>query len=251
MNATPDDLLTVRAPLRRALAFSMMLHAIVAMGVGLYWEQHTRRPKANEPEVIIEFTTETAAEGEASVVTAPAQTPAPPPVVPKPVEPAAPAVLEPPVKSAEPVSKSSVAPVSAPAPAPVNPKPTGPTAATEKPVVPAPAARDPGPIQMAAPPSSATNQSGVLAQPLYRNNPEPTYPLAARRRRQEGVVLLLVRVTAQGRASHVALKQTSGFKLLDEAASASVLTWNFEPARVGPDAIESDIEVPVRFRLTR
>ena len=115
----------------------------------------------------------------------------------------------------------------------------------------APAARDPGPIQMAAPPSSATNQSGVLAQPLYRNNPEPTYPLAARRRRQEGVVLLLVRVTAQGRASHVALKQTSGFKLLDEAASASVLTWNFEPARVGTDAIESDIEVPVRFRLTR
>ena len=39
--------------------------------------------------------------------------------------------------------------------------------------------------------------------------------------------------------------------LLDEAASASVLTWNFERARVGTDAIESDIEVPVRFRLTR
>jgi protein TonB len=91
---------------------------------------------------------------------------------------------------------------------------------------------------------------GVRARPDYRHNPEPPYPLAARRRRQEGIVLLSVNVSAQGRALRVELKQSSGVTVLDEAAIQAVRGWEFSPARVGPTPVASEIEVPVRFKLT-
>lgn len=98
--------------------------------------------------------------------------------------------------------------------------------------------------------TTSTGQPGVRARPNYLKNPEPPYPAQARRRRQEGLVLLSVKVTVQGRAALVAVKQSSGFPVLDEAAVQAVKGWEFEPARIGARAMESEIEVPVRFRLT-
>jgi protein TonB len=43
---------------------------------------------------------------------------------------------------------------------------------------------------------------------------------------------------------------SSGFPRLDEAALQAARSWEFEPARVGSLAVKSDIEVPVRFKLT-
>ncbi len=90
---------------------------------------------------------------------------------------------------------------------------------------------------------------GIRARPDYRKNPEPLYPPAARRRRQEGVVLLSVKVSTQGRAVRVELKQSSGVPVLDEAALQAVRAWEFEPARVNTAPVDSEIEVPVRFKL--
>ena len=95
----------------------------------------------------------------------------------------------------------------------------------------------------------ALASAGARARADYRRNPKPLYPPAARRRRQEGTVLLSVQVTSQGRANRVVLKQSSGFTLLDEAALQTVRDWDFEPARIGAVAVESAIEVPVRFQL--
>ena len=103
----------------------------------------------------------------------------------------------------------------------------------------------PGPCPTARP-----AQPGVRAKPKYLLHPEPPYPATARRRRQEGLVLLTVKVTAQGHAARVELKESSGFPALDEAALRAVRDWEFEPARLGTVAVESEIEVPVRFRLT-
>jgi protein TonB len=89
----------------------------------------------------------------------------------------------------------------------------------------------------------------LRAEPDYRKNPELPYPAAARRRRQEGVVLLDVKVSAQGRPLRVELKHSSGIQILDEAALTAVRTWEFQPARAGLNPVESDVEVPVRFRL--
>ena len=157
------------------------------------------------------------------VVTPPPIPPKPEPA-PKPAEILPAAVLKPPATIAPPKTVA----VAAPAPALVgdgsSPKP-GPDPTTEQ------------------------AQPGVRASPKYSKNPEPSYPLAALRRRQEGLVLLAVTVTAQGRAKGVALKQSSGFPLLDEAALATVPGWEFEPARVGSRPIESVVDVPVRFKL--
>jgi protein TonB len=92
-------------------------------------------------------------------------------------------------------------------------------------------------------------EPGVRARPRYRSNPEPIYPASARLRRQEGLVLLRVDVTADGRASRVALEKSAGVSALDEAALEAVRGWEFEPARVGSEAVASRIEVPVRFKL--
>ena len=98
--------------------------------------------------------------------------------------------------------------------------------------------------------TTSIGQPGIRARPNYLKNPEPPYPAQARRRRQEGSVLLSVKVTVQGRAALVAVKQSSSFPVLDEAAVQAVRSWEFEPARIGVLAVESEIEVPVRFKLT-
>lgn len=97
--------------------------------------------------------------------------------------------------------------------------------------------------------NSASALPGQPAHPRYRHNPSPEYPPLARQRRQEGLVLLGVRVTAEGRAAEVTIKQSSGFPLLDAAAVKAVQRWEFEPARLGAIAVASDVEVPVRFQL--
>lgn len=91
---------------------------------------------------------------------------------------------------------------------------------------------------------------GVHAEPKYQRNPQPSYPLSARRQRQEGLVVLTVKVTALGRAELVEFKHSSGFPALDEAAIQAVRRWQFQPARIDSIAVDSVVEIPVRFRLT-
>lgn len=97
--------------------------------------------------------------------------------------------------------------------------------------------------------TTAEGKPTAKAQPDYLKNPEPVYPLAARRRHQEGLVVVNVRVSTAGRAMNVSLKQSSGYPLLDDAALTQVREWEFAPARIGSRAVESEIEVPVRFKL--
>jgi protein TonB len=96
---------------------------------------------------------------------------------------------------------------------------------------------------------AATGQ--VSSRPGYLSNPRPDYPEEAQRQHQEGVVLLNVEVGADGRASEVTVRQSSGFPLLDEAALEAVRRWRFEPARSGGLPVSSEAHVPVRFILSR
>ena len=83
----------------------------------------------------------------------------------------------------------------------------------------------------------------------YLQNPKPIYPTLSRRLGEEGKVVLRVRVTAQGSALNVEIKQSSGHPRLDEAARAAVEQWRFVPARQGGEAIESTVLVPLHFAL--
>ena len=83
----------------------------------------------------------------------------------------------------------------------------------------------------------------------YLNNPKPVYPPAARRLRLQGVVIVRVTVTSEGKPIEVRVATSSGVPILDQAALAAVQTWSFVPARRGSEAIYADVDVPIRFSL--
>lgn len=88
-----------------------------------------------------------------------------------------------------------------------------------------------------------------LGQSAYLKNPLPPYPRLARERGWQGTTVLRVMVLATGTAESVEVVQSSGFRVLDDAAVTSVRGWRFLPARRGESAVNSWVEVPVRFQL--
>lgn len=82
------------------------------------------------------------------------------------------------------------------------------------------------------------------------SNPAPRYPYLSRRRGQEGRVVLLVHVTAGGDAAAVRLRQSSGYRLLDEAAVEAIKKWRFIPATRAGTPVAGSVDVPVSFKLT-
>ncbi|MCL2162016.1 MAG: energy transducer TonB [Betaproteobacteria bacterium] len=96
-------------------------------------------------------------------------------------------------------------------------------------------------------------QSGDYVGPnfnvSYFSNPEPDYPSASRRLREQGLVKLRVHVTVEGRAGEVTLHTSSGFDRLDRAALDAVKRWRFRPARRAGTPVAGWVVVPVRFEL--
>lgn len=81
-------------------------------------------------------------------------------------------------------------------------------------------------------------------------NRAPAYPESARRRRESGRVMLRVAVSAEGRATEVAVALSSGSAVLDAAAADAVRGWRFVPATRGGLTVAGVAEVPVRFNLS-
>ncbi len=164
-----------------------------------------------------------------------------------------------PVDEPEPVLTKEVAP---PPPPPVpkekpkpQPKPTPakvPVAqATPSTEVKAESVAPPAPTPASAPPASALVEQKPLvrAEADYLNNPKPSYPRLSKRMGEQGEVRLRVLVAADGRVASVQLTSSSGYERLDEAAVESVKQWRFKPATRGGEALETWVEVPVKFVL--
>lgn len=117
----------------------------------------------------------------------------------------------------------------------------------EKPAPPPPPVQVP--VATVAPPPPPA----VVAPPrhdlAYLNNPAPSYPVFAKRAREQGKVVLRVRVDAKGAVDGVEIHQSSGFERLDKAAVAAVRRWRFEPARSGDRAVAGVAIVPITFQL--
>ena len=110
-------------------------------------------------------------------------------------------------------------------------------------------------LSPASGPQSAASlaQHAALSEPLYQadylQNTPPAYPPAARRRNEQGEVLLKVEVSEKGAATQVAVARSSGSALLDEAARKAVERWRFIPARRGSETIAAQVAVPIIFKL--
>jgi protein TonB len=94
--------------------------------------------------------------------------------------------------------------------------------------------------------SGGATAAGTAA---YLRNPAPRYPVEARMNGQQGVVLLRVRVSPEGRPLAVDLARGCGYPLLDRSALQAVRRWRFLPAHVGGLPVESEVEIPIRFVL--
>ncbi len=80
-------------------------------------------------------------------------------------------------------------------------------------------------------------------------NPRPPYPRVARNLGIQGVVLLDISVTADGRVRDVRVLESSGYAPLDQSAVTTVRQrWRF-PARPGDASLERRVRVPIRFHL--
>jgi protein TonB len=85
--------------------------------------------------------------------------------------------------------------------------------------------------------------------PGYGNRAEPEYPALAIRRGYEGTALLRVRVLEDGRVEVVEIKESSGYRILDEAAMKAVRPWRFIPALMAGKPVASWVLVPIAFKL--
>jgi protein TonB len=89
------------------------------------------------------------------------------------------------------------------------------------------------------------------SKPAYLYNPHPSYPEAARRAGQTGVVMLRVSINERGRVTAVSPIKSSGHSALDERARTTVQRWIFRPARQNGKPVSTQVDVPVRFSLDR
>ena len=110
--------------------------------------------------------------------------------------------------------------------------------------------------------ASAAGSSNAVLSPMTGGAPtarrtspcclasfRPPYPAQARQSGQEGSVIIRVHVAADGSASSLSIRRSSGYSSLDEAALTGVRQWRFAPARQGDHAVDGYFDVKVSFQL--
>lgn len=158
-----------------------------------------------------------------AIVMAAPEEPPPPPPEPPPPEPK-------PVPKPKPLPKAPPSERAVKAPEPPPPPPVEVPAEPQKPAEPQPA-----PV---VPPNADASEL---------NNPAPAYPSLSKRLGEKGTVLLEILVKADGTVGEVRIKESSGFKRLDDAAIKAIKRWRFVPASRAGIAIDYWYEIPFEF----
>jgi protein TonB len=78
-------------------------------------------------------------------------------------------------------------------------------------------------------------------------NVAPIYPEEARRRHEQGTVVLWLVVGPDGAMKDVQIRQSSGSPSLDAAARNRLLTWHFRPATRDGVAVEDSFSFVINF----
>lgn len=95
----------------------------------------------------------------------------------------------------------------------------------------------------------ASGREISMAIPRYRENTPPAYPLVARKRGYEGIVLIAAEIFTNGGVGGLKIKKSSGYGVLDRSAVQAVKTWKFEPGTRLGKPVSMWVEVPVKFVL--
>lgn len=140
----------------------------------------------------------------------------------------------------------------APAPAPLVPAPPAIAAAPSVPAPPAPLVASPAPAAApASPPARAPGKDSWEARVVARLERFKRFPPAARSRRDQGVATVRFRVDRQGALLSASLVGTSGSRLLDQEALATVARAQPYPPIPADRADAVELVVPIEFLLGR
>lgn len=94
------------------------------------------------------------------------------------------------------------------------------------------------------------SQSVLVETPSFRVKPTPPhYPRMAKRKGQQGTVIIEVWLDKNGKQIQRLIAESSGFEALDNAAMSAVMQWQFKGHSINGQNIESRLKVPVRFEL--
>ncbi len=97
--------------------------------------------------------------------------------------------------------------------------------------------------------NSGFDQIPTMSEPRYRKAFPPEYPRLARKRGQQGLVLVRAKVDQHGEVEEVELIQSSGVKSLDVRAVETVEKWLFYPYKVADKPTVAWVNIPVDFTL--
>jgi periplasmic protein TonB len=254
--------------LKLPAVLSLLAHAAALLTAILFLPSRTE-PPAMPPEssIALVFAPAPAAlPSAADVAPAPVEEPhetatteaTPPPVQPEPTatEPPPPTPLP---TTAEPEQEAQPVPTEPPPPV-QRPSPKRPATARahHAPSPPNASQTPPNPAAPSEQPSAAVGSAGpavtaaiVPPRPVagMETNRAPIYPEIARRRGEEGRVMLRVDVSADGMPLDVSVAGTSGHPSLDSAALSAVRQWRFIPATQAGRSVAAVADVPIRFHL--
>ncbi|MDB5712703.1 MAG: hypothetical protein JWO15_100 [Sphingomonadales bacterium] len=138
----------------------------------------------------------------------------------------------PPPQSAPKVQPPRESPSEVVIPPPIMVTPTAPAPFIASPApVPVSVGHGPAEVQgpsVPAPPAQDVANAGDLSAKMISATP-PTYPLDARRSKEQGVVVLSVILSPDGRVSDISVSSSSGHESLDRAALRAVRHWRWSP----------------------
>ncbi|MCD6198040.1 MAG: energy transducer TonB [Deltaproteobacteria bacterium] len=93
------------------------------------------------------------------------------------------------------------------------------------------------------------NEKGVTSPVVITGLSKPKYPRYSRINGEEGTVVFIVEVSANGRPGKIEVETSSGYRRLDCAAVKALEKAAFIPARLGGKAVASTKRIAFRFDL--
>ncbi|WP_412514813.1 energy transducer TonB [Shewanella indica] len=79
---------------------------------------------------------------------------------------------------------------------------------------------------------------------------QPKMPIAGRKFKQGGKVLLRLIVEADGIVSHAEVLEAEPKQVFDQSAIEAARKWRFKPAVLSGEAVKVFVDVPINFKVS-
>ncbi|GAM68564.1 ferric siderophore transport system [Vibrio sp. JCM 19236] len=104
--------------------------------------------------------------------------------------------------------------------------------------------------QTASTNAASASKPKMVKKPTFSAKPTPVgYPRLAQKRGWQGNTLIEIWINEEGKQIKQAIVNSSGHKILDEAAMKAVAEWQFQRRSEQGQRIAYRVQVPINFQL--